>query len=113
MKRMFIACAVLIVAVVVATPAMAQPLAGCGEGKNLDTVAATLEAVDDRIYTAEEWQEVVVIVTGVDKNGDGYLCWKHSKPNEGQDKHWIGPEDVGVSDYVITSILDNNAQGQS
>ncbi len=45
-------------------------------------------------------------------NGDGLLCSMHFKPNQGQDKQWIGPEDVGVTDYIICLFMDNSAKGR-
>jgi hypothetical protein len=109
MRRISLLVAALAL-LVPATPALAAP--GCGQGWDLMSVAATIERVDERIYNAEEWAQIVSLVESVDKNGDDLLCSKQFKPNQGQDKHWIGPEDVGVSDYVVTGIKDNNAKGQ-
>ena len=92
-----------------ATPASA---AGCGEGFDLLTVAATINNVDHRIYDDAEWQDLQARIASADENGDGLLCSKHYKPNQGQDKHWIGPDDVGVTDYIICLIADNKAKGQ-
>ena len=92
-----------------ATPASA---AGCGEGFDLLTVAATINNVDHRIFNATEWQDVQARIASADENGDGLLCSKHYKPNQGRDKHLIGPEDVGVTDYVICLFMDNNANGR-
>ena len=108
MRRIFVAIAVL-AALVPATPVMA---AGCGADWDLLSIQATLDRVDERIYNATEWVEIEELVTGVDANGDGLVCSKQFKPNQGQDKHWVGPEDVGVTDYVVTAILDNKAQGR-
>src|SRR5688500_15828424 len=93
-------------------PATAVSAAGCGMGWELKTVAGALEAVDGRIYNATEWEQIVDLVTGVDTNGDDLLCINQFKPNRGQDKHWVGPEDVGVTDYVVTGILDNKVQSR-
>jgi hypothetical protein len=92
-----------------ATPASA---AGCGEGFDLLTVAATINNVDHRIYDTAEWQDLQARIASADENGDGWLCSKHYKPNQGQDKHWIGPEDVGITDYIICLITDNKAKGR-
>lgn len=106
-----IGLAVALVAALV--PATAVSAAGCGADFDLKTIDATLNDVDERIYNATEWLEIVALVESVDANGDGLLCSKQFKPNQGQDKQWIGPEDVGVTDYVITLIGDNKAQGRS
>jgi len=94
----------------IASPALAIP--GCGTGFDLLSVAGTLERVDARIYTAEEFAQVEDIVAAQDLNGDGSLCSKQYKPNQGQDKKWIGPEDGAISDYVLTLVKDNTANGQ-
>lgn len=109
MRRIFVVIAML-AALVPATPVLA---AGCGAGFNLLSIEATLEAVDERIYDATEWAAIEELLAGVDANGDGMLCSKQFKPNQGQDKQWIGPEDVGVTDYVLTLVLDNKAEGRS
>ena len=102
--------AVLVLAILgSATPASA---AGCGEGFDLLTVAATINSVDKRIFDAAEWQALQARMASADANGDGLLCSKHYKPNQGQDKQWIGPEDVGVTDYIICLFMDNNAKGR-
>jgi hypothetical protein len=41
------------------------------------------------------------------------LCSKHYKPNQGQDKQWIGPEDVDVTNYIICLITDNKAKAET
>jgi len=109
MRRMSVAIAVVAV-LVSATPVLADP--GCGAGQDLRSIDATIARVDDRIYTAAEWAELSVLIAAEDGNGDGLLCSKQYAPNNGQDKQWIGPEDEGVSDYVITLILDNKAVGR-
>jgi hypothetical protein len=102
--------AVLVLAILGSpTPASA---AGCGEGFDLLTVAATINNVDHRIFSAAEWQEVQARIASADENGDGLLCSKHYKPNQGRDKQLIGPEDVGVTDYIICLFMDNNAKGR-
>lgn len=93
-----------------AAPALA--VNGCGAGFDLMSVDDTLERVDDRIYTDEEWAEISGLIAGADLNGDGLLCSKQFKPNRGQDKQWIGPEDGPISGYVITLIDDNRAVGR-
>jgi hypothetical protein len=109
MRRISLLIAAL-ATLVFSTPALAAP--GCGQGWELVDVATALDRVDERIYNAEEWVQIVALVESVDANGDDLLCINQFKPNRGQDKHWIGPEDVGVSDYVVTGILDNKAKGQ-
>ena len=113
MRRTLITGGILAVLVLAffgsATPASA---AGCGEGFDLLTVAAAVASVDHRIYDAAEWQALQIRMASADENGDGLLCIKHYKPNQGQDKHWIGPEDVGVTDYIICLFMDNMAKGR-
>jgi hypothetical protein len=109
MRRIPVAIAVL-AALVSATPVLAVP--GCGAGQDLLSVDATTARVDDRIYNTMEWAELEVLIASVDGNGDGFLCSKQFAPNKGQDKQWIGPEDGPISDYVITLILDNHANGR-
>ena len=109
MRRMSVALAIL-PALLLATPVLAAP--GCGAGHDLLSVDATIAAVDDRIYTATEFADLEALIVAQDKNGDELLCTKQFKPNQGQDKQWIGPEDGDISDYVITLILDNNAAGR-
>jgi hypothetical protein len=108
MRRITLAFAVL-VALVPATPALAAP--GCGEGWDLLSVSAKIDRVDERIYNAEELAEIAALVASFDKNGDDLMCSKQFKPNQGQDKHWIGPEDGDISDYVVTGIKDNTSKG--
>lgn len=93
-----------------ATPALADN--GCGAGFDLMSVDDTIARVDDRIYDAEEWAFLGEHITSVDTNADGWLCSKQYKPNRGQDKQWIGPEDGEISDYVLTMIMDNKAVGR-
>jgi len=93
-----------------ATPALADD--GCGAGFDLLSVDHTLARVDTRIYNEEEWAAISELISAEDANGDGWLCSKQYKPNRGQDKQWIGPEDGDISDYVITLILDNTAVGR-
>lgn len=109
MRRIFALLAML-AALVPVTPVLAVP--GCGAGLDTLSVAATIERVDERIYDAAEWLEIEALITSADANGDGVLCSKQFKPNRGQDKQWIGPEDGDISNYVITSILDNHAEGR-
>jgi hypothetical protein len=94
-----------------ATPVLAAP--GCGEGWDLMSEVATLDRIDERIYTAEEWLEIVALIESVDANGDDLLCSKQWKPNQGQDKKWIGPEDGDITDYVVTGIQDNKSNGHA
>ena len=94
------------------TPASAAPVAGCGEGFELLSVDVTVNSVDYRIYDAAERQALEARIRSADENGDGFLCSKHYKPNQGQDKHWIGPEDVGVTNYIICLFMDNMARGR-
>ena len=109
MRRIPIAIAVLAI-LVTATPALA--VNGCGADFDLLSVDATLARVDDRIYDAAEWEAIGALVAGQDMNGDGLLCSKQFKPNRGQDKQWIGPEDGAISDYVITTLMDNKVVGR-
>jgi hypothetical protein len=103
----------------IAGPALADPAAdpdpaaGCGKGLELGTIGKVVEEIDERIYTKDQMDGADEVIGAADSNGDGYLCWKHYKPNTGQDKHWI-PDDLSgeVSDYVITLFIDNNAKGQ-
>lgn len=92
-----------------ATPALAD--GGCGAGFDLESVAATLDRVDQRIYDSEEWAAISELIAAEDMNGDTLLCSKQFAPNRGQDKQWIGP-DGNFSDYVITLIMDNRAVGR-
>ena len=102
--------AVLVLAILgSATPASAS---GCGEGFDLLTVDATINSVDRRIFDDAEWLDLQARMRSADANGDGLLCSKHYKPNLGQDKHWIGPEDGDVTDYIICLFMDNNAKGR-
>ena len=89
-----------------------EPVAGCGEGFDLLTVAATIANVDHRIFDKDEWAALQLVMASADLNGDGYLCSKHYQPNQGRDKKLIGPEDVGVTDYIICLFMDNNARGR-
>jgi hypothetical protein len=109
MRRMILALAVL-AALVSATPVLAVD--GCGTDFDLLSVDATIARVDDRIYTPTEFEEIEALIAAQDKNGDGLVCSKQFKPNNGQDKQWIGPEDGDISDYVITMIMDNKAVGR-
>jgi hypothetical protein len=109
MRRIPVVLAVLAL-LVTATPALAED--GCGADWDLLSIADTIARVDDRIYDAEEWAVIGELIAAQDFNGDGWLCSKQFKPNRGQDKHWIGPEDGGVSDYVVTTLMDNKAVGR-
>ena len=105
---------------VMAAPAVASaaegPIAGCGVGQVLLTVEQTIDdpilGIDWRIYTPDEKNQIVTLVKGVNRNGDGYLCTKQWKPNQGRDKHW-GATDLGISDYIVITISDNNARGRT
>jgi hypothetical protein len=92
-----------------ATPVLAAP--GCGEGWDLMSESATLDRIDERIYTSVEWLDIIALVESVDANGDDLLCTRQWKPNQGQDKKWIGPEDTNVTNYVVTGISDNKSNG--
>ena len=113
MRRTLITGGVLAVLVlaIIGSPAPASA-AGCGEGFDLLTVAATINNVDHRIYDDAEWQALQARIASADANGDGLLCSKHFKPNQGQDKHWIGPEDGDVTNYIICLFSDNKAEGR-
>lgn len=100
------ACALLIGA----TPALA--VNGCGADWDLLSVDATIARVDPRIYDADEWEAIGELIAAQDFNGDGMLCSKQFKPNQGQDKQWIGPEDGDISDYVVTTLMDNKVVGR-
>ncbi len=108
MRRMILAIAV-IATLTYATPVLAVP--GCGAAYDLLSVAATTARVDDRIYDAAEWVEIVALIASVDENGDGLLCSKQFVTNQGRDKKWIGPEDGDISDYVVTQLMDNKSNG--
>lgn len=105
-----IAC--VIVASTLIMPAAARAadasVPGCPASKARLSIQATLDRIDRRIYTDEEWTTLVVpLIEGVDTNGDGYLCSKQFAPNPGQDKQW------GALDYVITQISDNKPAGRT
>ena len=110
MRRVVVLLAALS-ALAFASPAWAAN--GCGADFQLLSIEETLDLIDERIYDAAEWAQIESAVAGYDRNGDGLLCNKQYKPNQGQDKHWVGPEDGVVIDYVITLTLDNNAAGRS
>jgi hypothetical protein len=93
-----------------ASPALA--VNGCGADWDLLSVDATIGRVDPRIYDADEWAAIGELIAAQDGNGDGLLCSKQFKPNQGQDKQWIGPEDGAISDYVITTLMDNKVVGR-
>ena len=80
-------------------------------GWDLVTVQAAIDQVDERIYTAAELVEIEALVRSVDEDQDGLLCVNQFKPNQGRDKHWIGPEDGEVSGYVVTGVQDNHPKG--
>lgn len=109
--RRVVVMLVALLALATAGPAWAAD--GCGADFQLLSIEATIELIDDRIYDATEWVEIQAFVASFDANGDGLLCAKQFKPNQGQDKHWAGPEDGVVTDYVITLFLDNHARGRS
>lgn len=109
MRRIPVCLAVLAI-LVTATPALA--VNGCGADWDLLSVEDTIARVDDRIYDAEEWAAIGELIAAQDMNGDGWLCSKQFKPNHGQDKQWIGPDDGDVSDYVITTLMDNKVVGR-
>jgi len=108
MIRKAISVATLAVVMLAAAPALADPVAGCGAGFTLGTVEDGFDAIDKRIYSAEELLVIQdELETLVDRNDDGYLCWKQFEPNQGQDKFW------GAEDYVITLLDDNKAVGRT
>ena len=102
---------VALAALASASPAWAAP--GCGADWQLLSIEATIDLVDQRIYDATEWAMIQDLVAAGDLNGDGLLCSKQFKPNQGQDKHWAGPEDGTVTGYVVTGVGDNKAEGRS
>jgi hypothetical protein len=106
--RNTISAAAFAVLVLGAVPALAdEPVAGCGADFTLGTVEEAFDAIDKRIYSEEELRTILAELQDLlDANGDGYLCWKQFKPNQGQDKFW------GAEDYVITLIDDNKAVGR-
>ena len=113
MRRTLVTGGVLaVLALAILGSATRASAAGCGEGFELLTVAATINNVDHRIYDDAEWLDLQTRIASADENGDGLLCSKHYKPNQGQDKQWIGPEDIGVTDYIICLFADNKAKGQ-
>ena len=115
MRRISVALAVMAV-LVSATPVLAVP--GCGAAWDLRPIGSATEAgsaagiVDWRIYDEAETAEIEALIASVDANGDGLLCTKQFKPNRGQDKQWIGPEDGNISDYVVSTFLDNKVVGR-
>ena len=114
MRRLSIAVGFVTVGLLLAVPASATaaPVAGCGEGFDLLTVADTINNVDRRIFDDAEWAAIQALMAGADLNGDGWLCSKHYKPNQGRDKKLIGPEDGNITDYIICLFMDNNARGR-
>ena len=109
--RRVVVLLVALAALASAGPAWAA--AGCGAGFDLLSVEGTIDRIDERIYDATEWAEIEAIWASLDANGDGLLCSKQFKPNQGQDKFWVGPEDGLVTDYVITLGMDNEARGRT
>lgn len=109
MRRISVLLATLAL-LVSALPAWA--VNGCGADWDLLSVDATIDRVDPRIYDAEEWAAISQLIAAQDFNADGLLCSKQFKPNRGQDKQWIGPEDGDISDYVITTLMDNKVVGR-
>ncbi len=107
MKMRVVLVGAVVVLAMPATASAGEPAAGCPTGKELLSIEATLNLVDDRIYSPGDWPFVVEAVGGVDANGDGLLCIKQYKPNKGQDKHW------GATDYIISQISDNNSVGRT
>lgn len=111
MGRRGISLMVILAMMLVSIPAMAETTAaaGCGEGLNLNTVQYIFDnVVDKRIYTtAEDLEALHNGLEGLDRNGDGFLCWRHFDPNNGQDRYW------GATDYVVTLSVDNRAVGQA
>ena len=108
MRRISVAIAVF-AALVFATPVLAVP--GCGAAYDLLSIEATIDRVDERIYTPTEFAEIEALVASVDENGDNLLCSKQFGTNQGRDKQWIGPEDGDISNYVVTQIIDNKSNG--
>lgn len=98
-------------ALVPVTPVLAAP--GCGAGYDLLPINATIDRVDERIYTPAEFDEIEALIASVDENGDGLLCSKQFVTNQGRDKQWIGPEDGDISNYVVTQIIDNKSNGHA
>ena len=115
MRRISVALALMAV-LISATPVLAVP--GCGAAWDLRPVGSVADLdsaigiVDWRIYDEAEMAEIEALIASVDANGDGLLCTKQFKPNRGQDKQWIGPEDGSISDYVISTFLDNKVAGR-
>jgi hypothetical protein len=109
MRRISLALA-LFALLVTAAPVLAAP--GCGAGWDLRSVDDAIGIVDWRIYTSAERAEIETLIASVDANGDELLCTKQFKPNRGQDKQWIGPEDGNISDYVVSTFLDNKVVGR-
>ena len=82
-----------------------EPVAGCGAGYELGTIAESVDAIDERAYTPEEWTGVVTAVTASDLNGDGYLCTKQLKSNP------AALAKFGFDRY-LTNVSDNRAAGR-
>ncbi len=113
MKRTLVtvAGATALVAIIFGSPvSAADPVAGCGKGNQLLTIEAGLNAIDWRIYSAEEEAELRAIFPPiVDTNGDGWWCMKQFGPSLGISNKWTERE---YADYIVTRLSDNNAKGQ-
>jgi hypothetical protein len=113
MKRTLVtvAGATALVAFIFGSPvSAADPVAGCGKGNQLLTIEAGLNAIDWRIYSADEEAELRAIFPPiVDTNGDGWWCMKQFGPSLGISNKWTDRE---YADYIVTRLSDNNAKGQ-
>ena len=90
--------------------AAAEPVAGCGNGKQLVTIEEGLDSIDWRIYTPDEEAELrALFPTIVDTNGDGWWCMKQFGPSLGISNKWTDRE---FADYIVTALSDNKANGQ-
>jgi hypothetical protein len=113
MKRTLgmIAGATALATILLSSPAAAaDPVAGCGKGKQLLTIEAGLDSIDWRIYTSDEEAELrALFPTIVDTNGDGWWCMKQFGPSLGISNKWT---DRQYADYIVTALSDNKANGQ-
>ena len=102
--------------------AHAAPLAGCGAGWQLKTIAGVV----DYIYNASPsvqpyrdaawWTNTYNTFASFDasaKDADGYLCVKSTGFSPGNDKQYCGRYGYPVCfDYNVTNINDNNSDGR-
>ena len=113
MKRTLVtvAGATVLATLMLASPvSAADPVAGCGKGKQLVTVEEGLDSIDWRIYSPEEEAELrELFPTIVDTNGDGWWCMKQWGPSLGISNKWTDREFL---DYIVTGLSDNKANGQ-